>query len=100
MIKIINGPIIYVARNVNLTLLLQKEQEYSEKQSALVNKAYRTLQKPLSRGLYMVSQRNLIVYFYTLCHHLLENLTSPYFHLSKYIWTQNIWSVRFVSTIK
>lgn len=33
---------------------LQKEQEYSEEQSALVNKAYRTLQKPLSRAVYMV----------------------------------------------
>lgn len=35
--------------------LHQKEQEHSAEQSASVNKAYRTLQKPLSRGLYMVS---------------------------------------------
>lgn len=54
--------IVFVARKKNdfnlddfvVWSYLQKEQEYSEEQSALVNKAYRTLQKPLSRAVYMV----------------------------------------------
>ena len=39
------------------SLVVQEEQEFSAGQSALVNRAYSTLLKPDSRGLYLVRKR-------------------------------------------
>ncbi|XP_041957163.1 iron-sulfur cluster co-chaperone protein HscB isoform X1 [Alosa sapidissima] len=43
----------------NFTRRTSKEQEYSAEQSAFVNKAYRILLKPLSRGLYMLELKGM-----------------------------------------
>ncbi|XP_040587438.1 iron-sulfur cluster co-chaperone protein HscB isoform X2 [Mesocricetus auratus] len=38
----------------------QTEKYFSEKHSTLVNDAYKTLQAPLSRGLYLLNRKNLL----------------------------------------
>ncbi|XP_076845978.1 iron-sulfur cluster co-chaperone protein HscB [Brachyhypopomus gauderio] len=43
----------------NFSLKSLAEQRYSELQSALVNKAYRTLQKPVARAVYMLRLRGV-----------------------------------------
>lgn len=40
-----------------LSHVFQKEREYAAEQSARVIDAYRTLSKPLSRAIYIVSQQ-------------------------------------------
>ncbi|XP_052454725.1 iron-sulfur cluster co-chaperone protein HscB-like [Carassius gibelio] len=56
-------------------ILSWKEQEYSEEQSALVNKAYRTLQKPLRRAVYMLELRGVLLEEGT------DATADPMFHL-------------------
>ncbi|KAM9446817.1 iron-sulfur cluster co-chaperone protein HscB [Clarias gariepinus] len=43
----------------NFTQKSQTEQKYSEEQSALVNRAYRTLQKPVTRSVYLMQLRGV-----------------------------------------
>ena len=49
--------------NIELFISFQREQAYSADQSSAVNKAYSTLFKPLSRGLYLVSTHFPLSYF-------------------------------------